>query len=266
MPARESSGGNAFENHQANCPPPVPDHELIALIDRGSYGDVWLARNALGTRRAVKIVARERFEAPRPYERELEGIRKYEPVSRTHEGLMDILQVGPETPADYFYYVMELADDAGEAEAPRDDISPAEPRLRPAPAYVPHTLRRELKRRGRLPVNECIRIGVALADALDHLHRHGLVHRDIKPSNVIFVGGTPKLADIGLVTDAGEPHSFVGTPGYVPPEGPGTERADLFSLGQVLYEMATGRNCQEFPDPLTDLPAQPDAEALAELN
>lgn len=271
-----SSGLNdahASPNGGANHPPPVPDHELIALIGRGSYGDVWLARNALGTRRAVKIVARERFELPRPYEREREGIRKYEPVSRAHEGLMDILQVGPETPADYFYYVMELADDAGEAETPGNGspqpgagIQEQESGIRPSPAYTPHTLRCEIKRRGRLPVNECLRIGIALADALEHLHDHGLVHRDVKPSNVIFVGGTPKLADIGLVTDAGEPHSFVGTPGYIPPEGPGTVRADIYSLGKVLYEMATGKNCQEFPDPLTDMPAQPDAEALAELN
>ncbi len=266
MQSREPSGGHASETCQANHRPHVPDHELIALIGRGGYGDVWLARNALGTRRAVKIVARERFEVPRPYERELEVIRKYEPVSRTHEGLMDILQVGPETPADYFYYVMELADDAGEAEAPSEGSPKPGTGVRPTPAYTPHTLWRELKRRGRLPVNECIRIGIALADALDHLHRHGRVHRDIKPSNIIFVGGAPKLADIGLVTDAGGPHSFVGTPGYIPPEGPGTVRADIYSLGKVLYEMATGKTCQEFPDPLTDMALQPDHEALAELN
>jgi serine/threonine protein kinase len=67
---------------------------------------------------------------------------------------------------------------------------------------------------------------------LAHLHEQGLVHRDIKPSNVIFVNGVPKLSDIGVVTDAGDTQSIVGTEGYLPPEGPGTPQADIYSLGQ----------------------------------
>jgi len=67
---------------------------------------------------------------------------------------------------------------------------------------------------------ECLTIGLALATALDHLHRHGLVHRDIKPSNIVFVSGIPKLADIGLVTHVEATLSLVGTEGYLPPEGP----------------------------------------------
>ena len=59
-----------------------------------------------------------------------------------------------------------------------------------------------------------------LTSALEVLHEHGLAHRDIKPANIIFVHGAPKLADIGLVATAGQ-RSFVGTEGYVPPEGPG---------------------------------------------
>ena len=64
---------------------------------------------------------------------------------------------------------------------------------------MPRTLRHEVRTRGRLPVAECVRIGLALTTALEHLHQHGLVHRDVKPSNVVFVQGVPKLADIGLV-------------------------------------------------------------------
>src|SRR5207244_440195 len=69
-------------------------------------------------------------------------------------------------------------------------------------SYVPRTLAFDLKQRGRLPLDECLRIGLALTSALAHLHKNGLVHRDIKPSNIIFVGGAPKLADIGLVAEA----------------------------------------------------------------
>jgi serine/threonine protein kinase len=74
-----------------------------------------------------------------------------------------------------------------------------------------------------------------------------LIHRDIKPSNIIFVNGIPKLADIGLVTDAAEGSSFVGTEGFIPPEGSGTIRADIYSLGKVLYEISTGKDRNEYP-------------------
>jgi len=74
--------------------PTIPDHELIRYIGGGSYGEVWLGRNKLGTLRAVKIVYRRTFEDSRPFEREFHGIQKFEPVSRSHEGLVDILQVG----------------------------------------------------------------------------------------------------------------------------------------------------------------------------
>src|SRR5262245_16087762 len=94
-----------------NSTPTIPDHELLRCIGRGSYGEVWLARNVMGTYRAVKIVYRRNFEHDRPYGREFNGIKKFEPISRTHEGLVDILQVGRNEEAKYFYYVMELADD-----------------------------------------------------------------------------------------------------------------------------------------------------------
>src|ERR1035438_258673 len=91
--------------------PKVPDHELIRLIGSGSSGQVWLARNALGFYRAVKIVQEQVFKHRRPFEREFNGILKFEPVSRLHDGLVDILQVGRNEDAGYFYCVMELADD-----------------------------------------------------------------------------------------------------------------------------------------------------------
>jgi serine/threonine protein kinase len=246
-------------------PPAVPDHELLRCIGRGSYGEVWLARNVLGELRAVKIIHRDRFEHDRPYEREFEGIRKFEPISRLHDSQVDILHVGRNDEAGYFYYVMELADDANvgrasslsrsferleQAEKPSGNdgtLLPSETGKMPILLYSPRTLSSELHRRGPLPPDECVRLGLALGTALRHLHEHGLVHRDVKPSNIIFVGGVPKLADIGLVASMDATLTFVGTSGFLPPEGPGTPQADLYSLGKVLYEASTGRDRTEFP-------------------
>ena len=99
-----------------DTPPAIPDHTLIKQIGRGSYGEVWLARNATGSYRAVKVVYRATFDADKPYEREFTGIKEFEPISRSHPSQVDILHVGRNDQAGYFYYVMELADDvAGES-------------------------------------------------------------------------------------------------------------------------------------------------------
>jgi serine/threonine protein kinase len=215
--------------------PVVPEHELLRLIGSGSSGQVWLARNTLGSYRAVKIVQAQMFRHQRAFEREFTGILKFEPVSRLHDGLVDILQVGRNEAAGYFYCVMELADDVVTGS-----------RIHP-PTYSPRTLGHDQDRLERLPVAECVRLGAAIASALGFLHKHGLIHRDIKPSNIIFVNGIPKLADIGLVTDASEGRSFVGTEGFIAPEGSGTIRADIYALGKVLYELSTGKDRNEYP-------------------
>src|SRR5438552_13879437 len=79
---------------QPHPPPHIPDHELLRRIGLGSYGEVWLARNVVGAYRAVKVVYRDRFEDERPYEREYSGIQKFEPISRTHDRLVDNLKIG----------------------------------------------------------------------------------------------------------------------------------------------------------------------------
>jgi WD40 repeat protein len=236
----------------------VPDHELIRRIGCGAYGEVWLAKSVLGTYRAVKVVHRDSFTDERPYEREFRGIQKFEPISRSNDGLMDILQIGRNETEGCFYYVMELADDsharstAGQIPNPND--------------YVPKTLQQVVRERGRLPVEECLQLALPLTLALGHLHRHGLIHRDIKPSNIIFVSGIPKLADIGLVAELEQARSFVGTEGFIPPEGPNSPQADLYSLGKVLYEMSMGKDRTQFPEPFTLLGQEAGSEQLEELN
>ena len=239
--------------------PPIPDYELLRRVGRGAYGEVWLARNLTGSFVAVKVVARAAFEYDRPFEREFEGIKRFEPISRSDPAQVAVLHVGRGD--GFFYYVMELADDAN-AESGATPHSA----LRTPDSYAPHTLREDLKRNGRLPVAQCVQIGLALARALAHLHKNGLVHRDVKPSNVIFVGGVPKLADIGLVASVDATRSLVGTEGYVAPEGPGTPQADLYSLGKLLYEISTGCDRKEFPALPLDIAGRPDREALIELN
>jgi len=237
-----------------NPAPNIPDHELLCRIGRGSYGEVWLAKSVTVAYRAVKVVYRKSFDHERPYDREFAGIKKFEPVSRSSDTQVDILHVGRNDADGFFYYVMELADD----QKTGAKINPVD--------YTPRTLRSEIYKQGRLPLQECLEIGIQLATALEHLHGSGLVHRDIKPSNIVFVNGTPKLADVGLVTTLDATRSFVGTEGYIPLEGPGTPQADLYSLGKVLYEISTGQDRQDFPELPADLKDRPDKEALIQFN
>jgi WD40 repeat protein len=231
-----------------------------------------MARNVLGEFRAIKIIYRQAFEHERPYEREFDGIRRFEPVSRAHASQLNILHVGRNDTSGYFYYVMELGDDAsGEERVRKEDSEPGStsllaPSILHPDLYVPRTLKWNLDQDRRLPVEVCLKVGLALTTALEHLHAHGLVHRDVKPSNIIFVHGVPKLADPGLVASMDATMSSVGTSGFLPPEGPGTPQADLYSLGKVLYEMSMGRDRQEFPKLPLDLGKVADPSRLLELN
>ena len=232
----------------------IADHVLLQRIGEGSYGEVWLAQNVFGEFRAVKIVHRRRFQEQRPYEREFRGIQKFEPISRAHESQVDILHVGRDDLAGYFYYIMEPADDLRSGQAIKPEI------------YCPKTLKNVLVQQERLSFAETLHIGLNLVAALEHLHQHNLVHRDIKPSNIIFIGGIPRLADIGLVAEISEARSFVGTEGFIPPEGPGTVQADIYSLGKVLYLCCLAQRDKPFPELPDNFEELPDKARLLELN
>jgi len=225
--------------------PLIPNFELLGRIGGGSYGEVYLGRSVTGMYRAVKVVRREDFEFERTFEREFEGIQKYEKVSQDHPGLVDVLHVGRNNEEGFYYYVMELADDEGGGHEEVD-----------VERYKPRTLSSDLRLKPTRTIRECVDLGMAMSGALGHLHHAGLTHRDVKPSNIIFVKGQPKLADVGLVASTGQ-RTFVGTEGYVPPEGPGTSSADLYSLAMVLYEMHTGKCRLDFPELPTNLEIGP---------
>ena len=114
------------------------------------------------------------------------------------------------------------------------------------------TLDDRLRREGRLPMLEVLRIGREVAFGLAAAHDKGLIHRDVKPSNVWLEApsGRVKLLDFGLAKPADEAHltlpgELAGTPAYMSPEqareAPLDGQTDLFSLGVVLYQLASGR-------------------------
>jgi serine/threonine-protein kinase len=121
------------------------------------------------------------------------------------------------------------------------------------------TLADVMKKGERLTLDRACEIGQKLAEALGYAHQHGVVHRDIKPANILLTDREtygierPKITDFGVAKMAEGRTTLtgqlVGTPAFMPPEqflgGPIDGRADLFSLGVVLYWMATGE--QAFP-------------------
>ncbi len=120
--------------------------------------------------------------------------------------------------------------------------------------YLPGgTLRDRIHERGRIPADEAVRIARQVAAALVTAHERGMVHRDIKPENIMFAAdGSAKLADLGIAKGTGEQDTLVtmasavfGTPAYMAPEQATDSssvdgRADIWSLGVVLYEMLSG--------------------------
>ena len=215
---------------------------------RGAYGEVFLARHKKsGQWFAFKKVYRTKFNDPGPYEREFRGITRYLPVSSQHPGLLHVHYVGRDEREAQFFYVMDL----GDAQCSGWERNPATFK----PCDLAH-VRAQAEGR-RLPIPECVRIVLALAKALDFLHRQGLIHRDIKPANIIFVNEEPKLADVGLIAEIQPPGegTWIGTPGYMPPppEAPGTVQGDIYGLGMVLYVISTGRDPAFFPELSTTL-------------
>lgn len=115
------------------------------------------------------------------------------------------------------------------------------------------SLRARLEREKQLPIDEAVRIAIAVASALSYAHERGVIHRDLKPENILLQAGQPVIADFGIalaVSNAGgtrvtQTGLSLGTPQYMSPEQATGDRAldarsDIYSLAAVTYEMIAG--------------------------
>jgi eukaryotic-like serine/threonine-protein kinase len=195
------------------------DHEIGA----GGMATVYAARDLRHDRRVALKVLRPELGAVLGVERFLSEIRVT--ANLQHPNLLPLFDSGES--AGLLFYVMPFVE--GES------------------------LRARLEREKQLPIDEAIRIAVAVAGALDYAHRHGVIHRDLKPENILLHDGQPLVADFGIalaVSNAGgaritQTGLSLGTPHYMSPEQATGDRGvdgrtDIYSLGAVTYEMLSG--------------------------
>nr|WP_308426867.1 bifunctional serine/threonine-protein kinase/ABC transporter substrate-binding protein [Streptomyces xantholiticus] len=210
-----------MEPLRTSDPTKLAGHRLLGRLGAGGMGVVYLARSAVGTLVALKVIQAEYAEDTDFRER----FRREADTARR--------MTSP--------WVASLVDADPEAEQPWL-----------ATAFIPGpSLGEAVAAHGALPVRSLRVLGARLAEALRELHVAGLVHRDVKPGNVLLALDGPRLIDFGVARDPGETALtstgvVVGTPGFLPPEqarggrDPGPA-GDVFSLGCVLAFAATGR-------------------------
>jgi serine/threonine protein kinase len=222
-------------------------YEILSELGAGGMGEVYRARDTrLDRLVAIKVLAAHLSSSPelkQRMEREARAIS-----SLNHPHICQLYDIGSQDGTDYL--VMEFLE--GESVAERI-------------------------RKSALPLNETLKVGTEVAEALDVAHRAGIVHRDLKPANIMLTKSGAKLMDFGLAkpfgataSASGAPPSFtavatmtglspasplttagsiVGTIQYMSPEQiEGKEadaRSDIFALGAVLYEMVTGKRAFE---------------------
>ncbi|QDS99789.1 serine/threonine-protein kinase [Adhaeretor mobilis] len=227
-------------------------YRLKQLIGSGGMGEVYLAEHEMMKRPcAIKVIRPEKAGDPQVlarFEREVRATAKL-----SHWNSIDIYDYGS-TDDGTFYYVME---------------------------YLPgHNLGELVEMHGPLSAGRIVYLMLQVGEALAEAHDQGLVHRDIKPANIFcaYRGGrfdVAKLLDFGLakpmsdVTEAGltAAGSITGSPLFMSPEqstgSPNVdERSDVYSLGAVMYYMATGRPLFEYEQPLRVIVAHASEEPI----
>jgi eukaryotic-like serine/threonine-protein kinase len=221
IPTRAATA--AVAGPRAAGPIVLDRYRLVTRLGAGAFGTVWQARDErLDRDVAVKILPRERIVGGR-FEREAKAAARL-----SHPGIVTLYEAAVDD--DGAYLVSELVRGGTLA---------------------------ELLESGQLSDHDIVAIGIALCEALNHAHSHGVVHRDVKPSNVLVPepAGSPaqlaKLTDFGVARVVGgdsltRTGDVVGTMAYMAPEqAEGREAgapADLYSTALVIYEALTGVN------------------------
>lgn len=203
------------------------DCTVERLLGQGSMGSVFLVRAPDGAQYALKVMSPELAKNDPTYKERF--LREAEFAMKIHHrNLIPVHDAGEESERGFCYILMD---------------------------YMPGgTVKDLVRERGVLPVAQAVQIATQVAVAMEVAHLHGIIHRDIKPDNIMFdADGVPKLADLGVARFAADVHlntqkgMIVGTPAYMAPEQMIDshhidERADIYSLGLVLYEMLAGKS------------------------
>ena len=196
-----------------------PQFEILECLGRGGMGVVYKARQkALERTVALKLLAGE-------WQGDSGFAERFEKEAKTlaqlsHPNIVTIHDFGEA--GGHYFIVMEFVDGVN---------------------------LRDLLRDGKMEPEQALAIVPPICEALEFAHEKGVVHRDIKPENLLLDrDGRVKIADFGIASLVGTQGEKAGTPAYMAPEQSGThvdERADIYALGVVLYEMLTGEQPAE---------------------